>query len=155
MDDGIENPIVLDCDNLIKEIGTNTMNDREVLDRTRSFKFAMLGHLVDPNNMPNDPKDINAVMNIIDSLDRVALTNIRMNQEAQDGAAAQEAIRILNELSGVLGNTNPYRSETRVVREVTIEETLAHTPFVPGEASTEIRDIEYDSFVSKFVKNDE
>ena len=155
MNNGIENPIVLDCDNLIREIGTNTLNDREVLDRTRSCKFAMLDNLLDPNNMPSDAKDVNTVMNIIDSLDRVALTNIRMNQEAQDGAAAQEAIRILNELSGVLGNTNPYRSETRVVREVTIEETLAHTPFVPGETSTEIRDIEYDSFVSKFVKNDE
>lgn len=150
MDDNIENPIVLECDTIIKHFTNNTMNDREVLDRTRTFKFAMLDSLMDPNNMPDDPKSVNAVMNIIDSLDKVALTNIRLNQEAQDGAAAQEAIRILNELSNVLGNSNPYRSDVRITREVTIEETLVHSPFVPGEGSTEIRDIEYDAFVSNF-----
>lgn len=154
MDEGIENPIALECDSIIKQFNDNSLNDREVLDQTRTFKFAMIDHLLNPNNMPSDAKDVNAVMGIIDSLDRVALTNIRLNQEAQDGASAQEAIRILSELSGILGNSNPYRSETRTMRDVVIDETLTHTPFVPGEGSTEIRDIEYDDFIDKFNGND-
>lgn len=154
MDEDIENPIVLECDNIIQEYTDNTMNDRQVLDRTRTFKFKLLESLMNGTNMPSEAKDVNAVMGIMDSLDKVALTNIRLNQEAQDGAAAQEAIRILNELSTVLGNNNPYRSDVRVVRDISISETLVHSPFVPGEGSTEIRDIEYDDFVGRFDKGD-
>lgn len=150
MDESIENPIALECDSIIQKFNDNMLNDREVLDRTRTFKFAMIDHLLNPNNMPTEAKDVNAVMSVIDSLDRVALTNIRLNQEAQDGANAQEAIRILGELSGILGNSNPYRSDVHTAREVTITETLDHTPFVPGEGSTELLDIEYDDFINGF-----
>lgn len=130
----------------------NDMTDIEVLKHTRQIKLRVVDTLIH-NGVSTDPKDVNALMKVIDSIDRTAQGNIRnaIDQDNSNNTAA--AIEMIAAMQRRVGNTDPFmltNATGREPREVAIEQQLVEHDFVEGELSHELKDLQYDSFIDEF-----
>lgn len=130
----------------------NDMTDTEVLRHTRQIKLKVVDTLIN-GGISTDPKDVNSLMKVIDSIDRTAQGNIRnaIDQDNSNNTAA--AIDIIAAMQRQVGNVDPFMltvPTTQEPREVVIEKQLVDHDFVEGELSHELKDLQYDSFVDKF-----
>lgn len=130
----------------------NDMTDTEVLRHTRQIKLKVVDTLIN-GGISTDPKDVNSLMKVIDSIDRTAQGNIRnaIDQDNSNNTAA--AIDIIAAMQRQVGNVDPFMltvPATQEPREVVIEKQLVDHDFVEGELSHELKDLQYDSFVDKF-----
>lgn len=129
----------------------NAYSDAEILLHTRGIKLRMIGALTENDKMPTDVKEVNALMKVIDSIDRTAQNNIRNATEQDGNASVAEALGIIAAMQRQVGNVDPFKATVLDVtpREVAIEETLVEIDFVSGELSHEIRDLTYETFIDK------
>lgn len=130
----------------------NDLTDTEVLRHTRQIKLKVVDTLIN-GGISTDPKDVNSLMKVIDSIDRTAQGNIRnaIDQDNSNNTAA--AIDIIAAMQRQVGNIDPFMltvPATQEPREVVIEKQLVDHDFVEGELSHELKDLQYDSFVDKF-----
>lgn len=130
----------------------NDMTDTEVLRHTRQIKLKVVDTLIN-GGISTDPKDVNSLMKVIDSIDRTAQGNIRnaIDQDNSNNTAA--AIDIIAAMQRQVGNIDPFMltvPTTQEPREVVIEKQLVDHDFVEGELSHELKDLQYGSFVDKF-----
>lgn len=130
----------------------NDLTDTEVLRHTRQIKLKVVDTLIN-GGISTDPKDVNSLMKVIDSIDRTAQGNIRnaIDQDNSNNTAA--AIDIIAAMQRQVGNIDPFMltvPTTQEPREVVIEKQLVDHDFVEGELSHELKDLQYDSFVDKF-----
>lgn len=153
----MNNHLIEEDPRVLSELDTvheeNSYTDAEVLLHTRSMKLRLASALTPNSAMPTDPKEVNALMKVLDSIDRSAQTNIRNSIEQDNSEALNEALSIIAAVQKQVGNTDPFRREVDVTpeyREVTIDTQLIELDFVDGETSTELRDLTYDSFVDEF-----
>lgn len=127
------------------------MTDVEVLHHTRAVKLRLLGVL--SKDIPNDPKDVRCLLDVMDSLDKVALHNIKNSIQQDSNDAIHEANAIMRRIQAQVGNTDPYMVDVTPTqmeeRVVTIDQELVALDPVPGEMSQELRDLRYDAFVTE------
>lgn len=131
------------------------LSDAEVLMRTKAVKLRLLEQMTGPN-MSTDPKEVASLMKVADSLDKTALTKLRLNNEQNSNQNVTDALGIIAAMQSQVGNTDPFM--VNVIpdgepREVVIENTLVEMSLVEGELSHESRDLQYDDFVNKFEAN--
>lgn len=130
----------------------NAMTDNEVLLQTRSLKLRIVSELT-KDTLPSDPKDINALMKVVDSIDKAANNNIRNAIEQDSNANVSAALAIITAMEKMVGTTDPFMRDVSTgvePRIVTLDQPLLEVQFVEGELSQEIRDLTYDSFVDDY-----
>lgn len=130
----------------------NDFTDTEVLQHTRQIKLQIVDTLTN-GGISSDPKDVNALMKVLDSIDRTAHGNIRNSIDQDNSAALGEALAIIAAVQKQVGNTDPFmmvNPGNNPPRDVTIEQRLVEHDFVEGELSQELKDLQYDSFVDNF-----
>lgn len=131
----------------------DNLSDTEVLQHTRRVKLKLVDALTSNGIVPTDPKEVNALMKVLDSIDKTAHGNIRNSIDQDNSAALGDALSIIAAVQQQVGNTDPYMRDLPVdgeIREVTIDTKLVDVDFVPGELSQELQDLQYDSFIDKF-----
>lgn len=154
-----ENEIDQGLDYAIEEMAINNdLTDQDVLLETRRVKLQLMHALTPDGRMPTDPKEVNALMKVVDSMDRTAQNNIRNSTEQDSNHAVAEALAIIASMQKQVGNRDPFMVDVgteTAEREVFIEETLVETDFVPGELSHETLDLQYEGFVDQFESGGE
>jgi hypothetical protein len=144
------NPV--DLEEHMVEAYTN-LNDQEVLDYTKRLKIRMVQVLAPGERMPTDAKEVNTLLNVLDSLDSSAHNNIKAQKESDNNAAQREALAIIAQMQKQARGNDPFMltdNNTTTTRTVVIEETLVTNEFDPGELSHEMRELNYDDFVNTF-----
>lgn len=129
------------------------LNDQEVLNYTKRLKIKMVQVLAPDERMPTDAKEVNTLLNVLDSLDSSALNNIKVQKESDNSAAQREALAIIAQMQKQARGNDPFMltdHNAPTTRTVVIEETLVTNEFDPGELSHEMRDLNYDDFVNDF-----
>lgn len=132
------------------------LNDQEVLDYTKRLKIKIVHALTPNEKMPTDAKEVNTLLNVLDSLDSSAHNNIKAQKESDNNAAQREALAIIAQMQKQARGNDPFMltdNNTTTTRTVVIEETLVTNEFDPGELSHEMRELNYDDFVNTFEDN--
>lgn len=132
------------------------LNDQEVLNYTKRLKIKMVQVLAPDERMPTDAKEVNTLLNVLDSLDSSALNNIKVQKESDNSAAQREALAIIAQMQKQARGNDPFMltdGNATTTRTVVIEETLVTNEFDPGELSHEVRELNYDDFVNTFEDN--
>lgn len=132
------------------------LNDQEVLNYTKRLKIKMVQVLAPDERMPTDAKEVNTLLNVLDSLDSSALNNIKVQKESDNSAAQREALAIIAQMQKQARGNDPFMltdGNATTTRTVVIEETLVTNEFDPGELSHEVRELNYDDFVNDFEDN--
>ena len=131
---------------------SNDFTDTEILLHTRQVKLQIVDALT-AGGISTDPKDVNALMKVLDSMDRTAHGNIRNSIDQDNSAALGEALSIIAAVQKQVGNTDPFMltvTGDQPPRDVSIDVCLVEHDFVEGELSHELKDLQYDSFVNEF-----
>lgn len=132
------------------------LTDLEVLTRTKAVKLRLLEKMTGVD-MSSDPKEVMALMKVADSLDKTALTKMRLSNEQDSNQSITEALAIIAAMQTQVGNRDPFMIDVGKgglsPREVIIETTLVDASFVVGELSHETRDLQYDTFTAGFEAN--
>ena len=131
----------------------NNFTDNEILLHTRGLKLRIIDTLTEGGIMPRDPKEVNALMNVINSVDKTAQTNIRNSIDQDTNANVAEATALIAAMERQMGSRDPFLRDVTpnaTYDDVVIEQKLIDTDFVEGELSLEARDLQYDTFVEKF-----
>ena len=147
------NPV--DLEEHMVEAYTN-LNDQEVLDYTKRLKIRMVQVLAPGERMPTDAKEVNTLLNVLDSLDSSAHNNIKAQKESDNNAAQREALAIIAQMQKQARGNDPFMltdGNATATRTVVIEETLVTNELDPGELSHEMRELNYDDFVNEFEDN--
>ena len=129
------------------------LNDQEVLNYTKRLKIKMVQVLAPGERMPTEAKEVNTLLNVLDSLDSSAHNNIKAQKESDNNAAQREALAIIAQMQKQARGNDPFMltdHNAPTTRTVVIEETLVTNEFDPGELSHEMRDLNYDDFVNDF-----
>lgn len=132
------------------------LNDQEVLNYTKRLKIKMVQVLAPGERMPTEAKEVNTLLNVLDSLDSSAHNNIKAQKESDNNAAQREALAIIAQMQKQARGNDPFMltdHNAPTTRTVVIEETLVTNEFDPGELSHEMRDLNYDDFVNDFEDN--
>ena len=128
----------------------------EVLAFTQNMRRRIVNKLagVHPDDVPRDPKDIGALNQTLDSMDRQALVLRRMAQDKKrndDDRSAAVMIAQINQLTGK--GENPFRIGTNPVAASTdpdqAYEQIPVREILPGEDFVGIEDDSYDKFIER------
>ena len=139
-------------DSRIEEL--SGLSDTEILQHTRKLKLKMIAKLAPDENMPIDAKEVNALLSVIDSIDRVAGNNIKIQSDSDSNQAQRDAMVIIAQMQKQTRGKDPFMLETVTeTRVVSIEEVLVTDKFAPGELTNESRDLTYDDFVNEYENN--
>ena len=74
------------------------LNDQEVLDYTKRLKIKIVQALTPNEKMPTEAKEVNTLLNVLDSLDSSAHNNIKAQKESDNNAAQREALAIIAQM---------------------------------------------------------
>lgn len=128
----------------------------EVLAFTQNMRRRIVNKLVGvhPEDMPTDSKDIGALNQTLDSMDRQALVLRRLAQDKKrndDDRSAAVMIAQINQMTGK--GENPFRIGENPVTPSTDPDDaynqVAEREIMPGENYVGIEDDSYDKFIER------
>lgn len=134
---------------ILKEIVRH--QDEDVIATTQHVRHKMLEAMV-ADGIPTG-KEQYRLLTLLNDMDNNALTNKKINTDAQISGNNLEAALLANEMLGKFGNTNPYESDAI---DGTVNVPQAELPVIealPGEMSTEVSNQTYNEFVDKHTKS--
>lgn len=137
-----------------EQADSDSYTDGDMLKYTRRVKMQMVETLTASATLSTDPKDVNALLGVLNSIDKTAQTNMRNKIEEENNSALSQALSIIAAVQTQVGNIDPFlsnNSNTVEPREVVLDAPLVEDlTFVDGELSYEMRDLQYDTFVEGF-----
>ena len=123
-----------------------------VLDYTQRIRIAAVSKLT-ALAMPEDPKDINALNQVLDGIDRQEFNKAKIELDSVGAASDKEALSLITSLINSVGNTNPYESKTPVVRVLEHEgPVVSGVVLVPGELDSVPEKLNYDEFMKEYKR---
>lgn len=124
-----------------------------ILDFTQRVRLASVTKLTE-RNLPDDPKDVSALSQMLDSIDRQEFNKAKIEIESQGANADKDALDLITAIVNTVGNNNPYLVDVPVVRDVTHNGPIVEgLTLVPGELDNKPVKMNYDSFMKKYKED--
>lgn len=123
-------------------------SDNQVLDRTRNLRLKIVDKLAPEGNIPDNEDNTKLLLNVLNDLDRQALSNKKIETEANTVNTAATATEII---ADVFARVNGQRIFEKGDREIPlIEGALCDdVTIVPGELDEVSPETDYNSFMER------
>lgn len=138
----------------IEDDDLTSLNDKRLLELTMRKREDIINKLTVNGNIPEDKSDKALLVSMLDGVDRTILSKSRIKADTKIADSSAQATSLIANILSSFNSKNIINIDSN--REIPI---LSHTDssieFIEGEMDTGTQNNSFDTFISKFPKQED